>query len=156
MASGLGFVSYAFGRLPCLPQIPWTPDRVVLGIQRRSRPMGVRVYGDGFPNEFAAKLAGEKALRELLDNLANEPEEIGLNQPAVPSCEKCGGSTVVPGLGTLPELLLFHCTRAGRSSNRRDAYPRSITLLVSRARGCRLLILKRVFTQCFPGARHPP
>ena len=80
--------------------------------------MGVRVYGDGFPNEFAAKLAGEKALRELLDNLANEPEEIGLNQPAVPSCEKCGGSTelmrVVPGLGTLPELLLFRCTRCGQ------------------------------------------
>ena len=50
--------------------------------------MGVRVYGDGFPNEFAAKLAGEKALRELLDNLANVPEEIGLNQLAVPSCEK--------------------------------------------------------------------
>ena len=80
--------------------------------------MGVRVYGDGFSNEFAAKLAGEKALRELLDNLANEPEEIGLNQPAVPSYEKCGGSTelmrVVPGLGTLPELLLFRCTRCGQ------------------------------------------
>ena len=75
---------------------------------------GVRVYGDGFPKEFAAKLAGEKALRELLDNLANVPEEIGLNQPAVPSCEKCGGSTVGPGLGTLPELLLFHCTRCGQ------------------------------------------
>lgn len=29
-------------------------------------------------------------------------------------------------------------------------------LVVSRARGCRLLILKRVFTQCFPGARHSP
>ena len=41
-----------------------------------------------------------------------------LNQPAVPSCEKCGGSTeltrVVPGLGTLPELLLFRCTRCGQ------------------------------------------
>ena len=55
--------------------------------------MGVRLYGDGFSNEFAAKLAGEKALRELLDNLANEPEET--NQPAVPSCEKCGGSTAL-------------------------------------------------------------
>ena len=80
--------------------------------------MGVRVYGDGLSNEFAAKLAGEKALRELLDNLANEPEDIGPQQPAVPSCEKCGGSTeltrVVPGLGTLPELLLFRCTRCGQ------------------------------------------
>ena len=79
--------------------------------------MGVRLYGDGFSNEFAAKLAGEKALRELLDNLANEPEDIGPQQPAVPSCEKCGGSTeltrVVPGLETLPELLLLRCTRCG-------------------------------------------
>ena len=37
------------------------------------------------------------------DNLANEPEDIGPQQPAAPSCEKCGGSTeltrVVPGLG---------------------------------------------------------
>lgn len=87
--------------------------------------MGVRLYGDGFSNEFAAKLAGEKAPRELLDNLANEPEEIGLYLPAVPSCEKRGGSTaltrVVPGLGTLPELLLFLARVAGRSQNRRDA-----------------------------------
>jgi hypothetical protein len=85
--------------------------------------MGVRLYGDGFPNEFAAKLAGEKALRELLDNLANEPEDIGLNQPAVPTCEKCGAWTelmrVVPGLGTLPELLLFRCTRCGQVTKRK-------------------------------------
>jgi hypothetical protein len=85
--------------------------------------MGVRLYGDGFPNEFAAKLAGEKALRELLDNLANEPGDINPNQPAAPSCEKCGGSTelarVVPGLGTLPELLLFRCTGCGQVTKQR-------------------------------------
>ena len=40
-------------------------------IQRRSKPLGVLVYGEGFPSEFAAKLAGEKALRELLDGLAD-------------------------------------------------------------------------------------
>jgi hypothetical protein len=28
--------------------------------------------GEGFKSEFAAKLAGEKALRELLDGLAQE------------------------------------------------------------------------------------
>jgi hypothetical protein len=28
--------------------------------------------GDGFKSEFAAKLAGEKVLRELLDGLAQE------------------------------------------------------------------------------------
>ena len=41
-------------------------------IQRRSKPIGVRLSGDGFKSEFAAKLAGEKALRELLDGLAQE------------------------------------------------------------------------------------
>jgi hypothetical protein len=33
-------------------------------IQRRSKPLGVVICGDGFSSEFAAKLAGEKALRE--------------------------------------------------------------------------------------------
>jgi hypothetical protein len=41
-------------------------------IQRRSKPIGVRLDGDGFKSEFSAKLAGEKALRELLDGLAQE------------------------------------------------------------------------------------
>ena len=30
-------------------------------IQRRSKPLGIRLNGDGFKSEFAAKLAGEKA-----------------------------------------------------------------------------------------------
>jgi len=41
-------------------------------IQRRSKPIGVRLNGDGFNSEFAANLAGEQALRELLDGLAQE------------------------------------------------------------------------------------
>ena len=41
-------------------------------IQRRSKPLGIRLNGDGFKSEFAARLAGEKALRELLDGLAQE------------------------------------------------------------------------------------
>jgi len=41
-------------------------------IQRRSTPIGVRLNGEGFKSEIAAKLAGEKALRELLDGLAQE------------------------------------------------------------------------------------
>ena len=40
--------------------------------QRRSKPLGVKLNGYGFKSEFAAKLAGEKALRELLDGLAQE------------------------------------------------------------------------------------
>jgi hypothetical protein len=41
-------------------------------IQRRSKPIGVRLNGDGFESEFAAKLAGEEALRELLHGLGQE------------------------------------------------------------------------------------
>ncbi|MGC1612764.1 MAG: hypothetical protein WA801_24660 [Pseudolabrys sp.] len=33
---------------------------------------GVRLHANGFKSELAAKLAGEKALRELLDGLAQE------------------------------------------------------------------------------------
>ena len=43
-------------------------------IQRRSTPLGVRLYHNGFVSESAAKLAGEKALRNLLDGLAAEEE----------------------------------------------------------------------------------
>src|SRR6476659_7150542 len=80
--------------------------------QRGSR----RTNGDGKSKEdqgqwgfVSMEIASPMSSRP--DNLANEPEDLGPQQPAVPSCEKCGGSTeltrVVPGLGTLPELLLF-------------------------------------------------
>jgi hypothetical protein len=38
-------------------------------IQRRSEPLGVKFYKDGFKTEGAAKLAGEKALRALLQEI---------------------------------------------------------------------------------------
>jgi len=38
-------------------------------IHRRSKPLGVRLYHDGFPSESAAKMAGERLLRRLLDGL---------------------------------------------------------------------------------------
>ena len=38
-------------------------------IHRRSKPLGVRLYHDGFPSESEAKLAGERLLRRLLDGL---------------------------------------------------------------------------------------
>ena len=41
-------------------------------ILRRSKPIGVRLYGDGFTSEQAAKLAGEKTLVELLERLRQE------------------------------------------------------------------------------------
>jgi hypothetical protein len=38
-------------------------------IHRRSKPLGIRLYHEGFPSESAARLAGEKLLRRLLDGL---------------------------------------------------------------------------------------
>jgi hypothetical protein len=38
-------------------------------IKRRPQPIGIKLYANGFKSEKAAKLAGEKALRELLDQL---------------------------------------------------------------------------------------
>jgi len=48
------------------------PRRWSWEIHRRSKPLGIRLNGDGFKSELAAKLAGEKALRELLNGLAQE------------------------------------------------------------------------------------
>jgi hypothetical protein len=57
------FVSITRGGKP--PQWQWE-------ISRRPKPLGVRFYASGFRSEKAAKLAGEKALRELVDGLARE------------------------------------------------------------------------------------
>jgi hypothetical protein len=46
-------------------------------IQRRPEPLKVRFYEDGFKSPFAAKLAGEKALRQFLDQLAKEEQRQG-------------------------------------------------------------------------------
>jgi hypothetical protein len=40
-------------------------------IQRRP-PTGIRLYGEGFKTEFAARLAGEKALRALVSQMRKE------------------------------------------------------------------------------------
>jgi hypothetical protein len=41
-------------------------------ILRKPEPLGVKFYGDDFKSEQAAKLAGEKALHDLLTDLANK------------------------------------------------------------------------------------
>jgi hypothetical protein len=41
-------------------------------IRRRSMPLGVRIYNASFKSESAAKLAGEKALRDLLNRIFND------------------------------------------------------------------------------------
>jgi len=42
------------------------------GLFSRPKPLGIKLYANGFRSEKAAKLAGEKALRELLDTIARE------------------------------------------------------------------------------------
>ena len=43
-------------------------------IKRRSEPLGIKLYGDDFISEHAAKVAGENRLKELLDALWQEIE----------------------------------------------------------------------------------
>ena len=38
--------------------------------------LGVRIYGDNFVSPQAAKLAGEKALRELLDAISKQSDAV--------------------------------------------------------------------------------
>ena len=45
-------------------------------IHRRSKPLGVRLYHDGFASESAARLAGERLLQRLLDGLRDK--QLGL------------------------------------------------------------------------------
>jgi hypothetical protein len=48
------------------------PSRWQWEIQRRPKPLGVKLCEAGFKSESAAKLAGEKVLRKLLDGIADE------------------------------------------------------------------------------------
>jgi hypothetical protein len=41
-------------------------------IERRSKPLGIRLYHSGFSSESAAKLAGEKSLRCLLEDIVRD------------------------------------------------------------------------------------
>jgi hypothetical protein len=74
----------ALDRAP-LPRDYRVVTRVVLGtrngewgpkwiwkISRRSKPLGVVIRGENFASERAARAAGQKALKELLADLAKE------------------------------------------------------------------------------------
>jgi len=43
-------------------------------IHRKSRPLGVKIIGGPFRTEQAARLAGERALRDFLEELSQEVE----------------------------------------------------------------------------------
>jgi hypothetical protein len=48
------------------------PERWSWEIRRKSKPLGVKLTGDGYQSEAAAQFAGRRALTELLAGLAKE------------------------------------------------------------------------------------
>ena len=53
------------------------PERWRWEIQRKSIPLGVKLTADGFQSEAVAKLAGKRALDELLSELSKEERRAG-------------------------------------------------------------------------------
>jgi hypothetical protein len=48
------------------------PDRWSWEIRRKSKPLGIRMTGDGLQSEMAAQFAGKQALAEFLAELSKE------------------------------------------------------------------------------------
>jgi len=48
------------------------PDRWCWEIQRKNKPLGIKMTGDGFQSDIAAQFAGQQALANFLLDLAKE------------------------------------------------------------------------------------
>ena len=48
------------------------PDRWSWEIRRKSKPLGIKMTGDGYQSDMAAKFAGQQALAGFLSDLAKE------------------------------------------------------------------------------------
>ena len=48
------------------------PDLWSWEILRKSKPLGIKMTGDEFHSEMAAKIAGKQALQDFLSDLAKE------------------------------------------------------------------------------------
>jgi hypothetical protein len=48
------------------------PDRWSWEILRKSKPLGIKMTGDGFQSEMAAQFAGKRALADFLLDLSQE------------------------------------------------------------------------------------
>jgi hypothetical protein len=48
------------------------PDRWGWEIHRKSKPLGIKMTGDGFQSDGAAQFAGKQALANFLSDLAKE------------------------------------------------------------------------------------
>ena len=48
------------------------PERWSWEIRRKSKPLGIKLSGEGFQSESAAKFAGKRALDDFLSEIAKE------------------------------------------------------------------------------------
>jgi hypothetical protein len=48
------------------------PDRWSWDMHRKSKPLGIKMTGDGFQSDGAAQFAGKQALADFLSDLAKE------------------------------------------------------------------------------------
>jgi hypothetical protein len=48
------------------------PERWSWEIRRKSKPLGVKMTGDGYQSEMAAQFAGKRALEDFLSDLSKE------------------------------------------------------------------------------------
>lgn len=48
------------------------PDRWSWEIRRKSKPLGIKMTGDGFHSDGAAQFAGKQALADFLSDLSKE------------------------------------------------------------------------------------
>jgi hypothetical protein len=48
------------------------PDRWVWEIRRKSKPLGIKMTGDGYQSDTAARFAGKQALKDFLLDLSQE------------------------------------------------------------------------------------
>ena len=55
------------------------PERWSWEIRRKSKPLGIKLGGEGFQSESAAKSAGKRALDEFLSALAKKSNGTSLN-----------------------------------------------------------------------------
>ena len=53
------------------------PDRWSWEIRRKSKPLGIKMTGDGYQSDTAAQFAGKQALAVFLTDLANEEKRRG-------------------------------------------------------------------------------
>jgi hypothetical protein len=52
------------------------PDRWSWEIRRQSKPLGIKMAGDGYQSDTAAQFAGKRALAEFLADLSKEEKRL--------------------------------------------------------------------------------